>query len=80
MAMDEWTSNKLPERLPFSKKRLPKRVILSCVHRERAGKTPTSLTASADISLTMSLSCTNPRLAAVDALAAHDLLPKPDPS
>lgn len=28
--MDEW-SNKLPERLPFSKKRLPKRVIFSFV-------------------------------------------------
>ncbi|KAF2192716.1 lipid phosphate phosphatase-like protein 1 [Zopfia rhizophila CBS 207.26] len=29
--MDEWTSNKLPERLPFSKKRLPKKVIFSYV-------------------------------------------------
>ncbi|KAH7127050.1 lipid phosphate phosphatase-like protein 1 [Dendryphion nanum] len=29
--MDEWTSNKLPERLPFSKKRLPKRVIFSYI-------------------------------------------------
>jgi diacylglycerol diphosphate phosphatase/phosphatidate phosphatase len=28
--MDEW-SNKLPERLPFSKKRLPKKVIFSWV-------------------------------------------------
>jgi diacylglycerol diphosphate phosphatase/phosphatidate phosphatase len=29
--MDTWTSKQLPERLPFSKKRLPKRVIFSCV-------------------------------------------------
>ena len=29
--MDEWNTNKLPERLPFSKKRLPKRVIFRCV-------------------------------------------------
>ncbi|KAF1939120.1 lipid phosphate phosphatase-like protein 1 [Clathrospora elynae] len=29
--MDEWTSKQLPERLPFSKKRLPKRVILSYI-------------------------------------------------
>ncbi|KAF2791112.1 acid phosphatase/Vanadium-dependent haloperoxidase [Melanomma pulvis-pyrius CBS 109.77] len=29
--MDQWTSNKLPERLPFSKKRLPKRVIFSYI-------------------------------------------------
>lgn len=29
--MDEWTSNKLPERLPFSKKRLPKAVIFSYI-------------------------------------------------
>jgi hypothetical protein len=29
--MDEWTSKQLPERLPFSKKRLPKKVIFSCV-------------------------------------------------
>ncbi|KAF2132132.1 lipid phosphate phosphatase-like protein 1 [Dothidotthia symphoricarpi CBS 119687] len=29
--MDQWTSNKLPERLPFSKKRLPKKVIFSYV-------------------------------------------------
>lgn len=29
--MDEWTSKQLPERLPFSKKRLPKSVIFSCV-------------------------------------------------
>ncbi|KAJ4286463.1 hypothetical protein N0V90_013163 [Kalmusia sp. IMI 367209] len=27
--MDEWSRNKLPERLPFSKKKLPKRVIFS---------------------------------------------------
>ncbi|KAF2025623.1 hypothetical protein EK21DRAFT_76022 [Setomelanomma holmii] len=27
--MDKWTSNQLPERLPFSKKRLPKKVIFS---------------------------------------------------
>lgn len=29
--MDDWTSKQLPERLPFSKKRLPKRVIFSWV-------------------------------------------------
>ncbi|KAF2653947.1 acid phosphatase/Vanadium-dependent haloperoxidase [Lophiostoma macrostomum CBS 122681] len=29
--MDEWTTNKLPERLPFSKKRLPKKVIFSYI-------------------------------------------------
>ncbi|PSN70187.1 lipid phosphate phosphatase 1 [Corynespora cassiicola Philippines] len=29
--MDDWASNKLPERLPFSKKRLPKRVIFSYI-------------------------------------------------
>ncbi|KZM19840.1 catalytic [Ascochyta rabiei] len=29
--MDEWTSKQLPERLPFSKKRLPKRVIFSYI-------------------------------------------------
>ncbi|KAF2741289.1 lipid phosphate phosphatase-like protein 1 [Polyplosphaeria fusca] len=29
--MDVWNSNKLPERLPFSKKRLPKRVIFSYI-------------------------------------------------
>jgi hypothetical protein len=29
--MDDWTSKQLPERLPFSKKRLPKKVIFSCV-------------------------------------------------
>ncbi|KAF2876965.1 phosphatidic acid phosphatase type 2/haloperoxidase [Massariosphaeria phaeospora] len=29
--MDDWRSNKLPERLPFSKKRLPKKVIISYV-------------------------------------------------
>jgi hypothetical protein len=29
--MDNWNTNKLPERLPFSKKRLPKRVIASYV-------------------------------------------------
>jgi len=31
LTMDEWTSKQLPERLPFSKKRLPKSVIFSCV-------------------------------------------------
>jgi hypothetical protein len=30
-AMDQWAQNKLPERLPFSKKRLPKRVIFSYI-------------------------------------------------
>lgn len=38
--MEDWTSKQLPERLPFSKKRLPKRVIFSCVdtlHRFAAG-------------------------------------------
>ncbi|KAI8937442.1 hypothetical protein NX059_005164 [Plenodomus lindquistii] len=29
--MDDWTSKQLPERLPFSKKRLPKRVIFSYI-------------------------------------------------
>jgi hypothetical protein len=29
--MDQWAQNKLPERLPFSKKRLPKRVIFSYI-------------------------------------------------
>ncbi|KAF2205958.1 lipid phosphate phosphatase 1 [Delitschia confertaspora ATCC 74209] len=29
--MDSWTSNKLPERLPFTKKRLPKKVVLSYI-------------------------------------------------
>ncbi|KAF2703869.1 PAP2-domain-containing protein [Pleomassaria siparia CBS 279.74] len=29
--MDQWTSSKLPERLPFSKKRLPKKVIFSYI-------------------------------------------------
>jgi len=29
--MDQWKSTQLPERLPFSKKRLPKKVIFSCV-------------------------------------------------
>ncbi|KAF2271106.1 lipid phosphate phosphatase-like protein 1 [Lojkania enalia] len=29
--MDEWKSKKLPERLPFSKKRLPKRIIFSYI-------------------------------------------------
>jgi hypothetical protein len=29
--MDKWTANQLPERLPFSKKRLPKKVIFSYV-------------------------------------------------
>ncbi|KAF2109311.1 lipid phosphate phosphatase-like protein 1 [Lophiotrema nucula] len=29
--MDQWLSNKLPERTPFSKKRLPKRVIFSYI-------------------------------------------------
>jgi diacylglycerol diphosphate phosphatase/phosphatidate phosphatase len=29
--MDEWTSKQLPERLPFSKKRLSKKVIFSYI-------------------------------------------------
>jgi hypothetical protein len=29
--MDDWTSKQLPERLPFSKKRLPKKVIFSYI-------------------------------------------------
>ena len=32
--MDDWTSKQLPERLPFSKKRLSKKVIFSCVKPE----------------------------------------------
>lgn len=31
VAMDRWNTHKLPERLPFSKKKLSKRVIFSCV-------------------------------------------------
>lgn len=45
--MDEW-NNKLPERLPFSKKRLPKKVIFSCVVRPAAaGRNPRALGATA---------------------------------
>jgi hypothetical protein len=57
--MDQWNANKLPERLPFSKKRLPKRVIFSCVAPLQAHRSNQLLIGTATSS-TMSSSCEPP--------------------